>query len=112
MDIPSDRQPDRVPMLPKPATTPAIEARGVAKTHPMGDREIHALHGVDVRVDHGELVAVVGPSGSGKTTLLNCLSGLDSVDAGQVTIAGEDIHAMPERRRPGVSHRTVGHRRG
>src|SRR3712207_8229553 len=41
-----------------------------------------------------EFLAVMGPSGSGKTTLLNCLTGLDDIDAGEVSVDGADIHAM------------------
>jgi putative ABC transport system ATP-binding protein len=63
---------------------------------------------VDLEISRGELVAVTGPSGSGKTTLLQCLSGLDDVDAGVVTLNGEDVHRLPERRRSAQRARKVG----
>ena len=65
-----------------------VEARGVDKTYDTGKVEVHALRGVTSAWRRGEMVAIMGPSGSGKTTLLNCLSGLDSIDGGDVLIEG------------------------
>ena len=73
-----------------------IVARGVHKTYDTGEVQVHALNGVDITVREGEIVAIMGPSGCGKTTLLNCLSGLDDVDAGTVTIAGNDLATMSD----------------
>ncbi len=73
-----------------------IDARGVVKTYDTGEVQVQALRGVDLLVPRGEMVAVMGPSGCGKTTLLNCLSGLDTFDAGQVLINGEDIARMAD----------------
>jgi putative ABC transport system ATP-binding protein len=53
-----------------------------------------ALNGIDIDVQAGEMVAIMGPSGSGKTTLLNCLSGLDSVDSGEVFISSKPLSKM------------------
>jgi putative ABC transport system ATP-binding protein len=78
---------------------PILSARGVAKTYRTGAQEVPALRGVDLDVHAGELVMVMGPSGNGKTTLLNCLSGLDDVDAGTVTVDGRDLHAMSDAER-------------
>lgn len=91
-----------------PEGTPILDAREVHKTYRTGSVEVRALRGVDLAVGAGELVAVVGPSGCGKTTLLNCLSGLDEIDAGQVYIAGEEIHSMPDRRRTSYRGRSMG----
>jgi putative ABC transport system ATP-binding protein len=68
-----------------------------------GSVEVDALRGVDLRVSAGEFVAVMGPSGSGKTTLLNCLSGLDDIDGGSVTVEGQDLHTMRDTAR--TTHR-------
>lgn len=87
---------------------PIVDARGLVKTYQAGQTEVQALRGTDLRVGRGEMVAVVGPSGSGKTTLLNCLSGLDEVDAGQVLIDGQDIHAMSDRQRTAFRGRSMG----
>lgn len=71
-----------------------LQARGVTKTYTTGATAVTALRGVDLDVRAGDLMTVMGPSGNGKTTLLNCLSGIDSIDAGEVIIDGHDIHAM------------------
>lgn len=71
-----------------------LRARGVTKTYRTGATEVTALRGIDLDVNAGDLVTVMGPSGNGKTTLLNCLSGIDSIDAGRVVIDGLDIHSL------------------
>ncbi len=75
---------------------PILSARGVVKTYRMGTHEVPALRGIDLDIRPGELVMVMGPSGNGKTTLLNCLSGLDDIDAGTVTVDGADLFAMSD----------------
>ena len=64
--------------------TPIVEARSLRKTYDTGAVQVEALRGVDLVLERGEMVAIMGPSGCGKTTLLNCLSGLDSIDGGEV----------------------------
>ena len=73
-----------------------IKASNVTKVYRTRDVEVRALDGVDLDVDEGEMVSVMGPSGSGKTTLLNCLSGLDSVDTGDVEVGGNVIAEMSD----------------
>ncbi|MBI1218092.1 MAG: ATP-binding cassette domain-containing protein [Rhodobacteraceae bacterium] len=60
---------------------------------------IEVLHGIDLHVDSGEIVAVVGANGAGKTTLLRCLSGVQPVSAGTVTFRGEPLTVVPAHRR-------------
>ena len=94
---------------PEKSQTPDIlVARGVDKLYRTGEIEVPALRGIDLTVAPGAFVAVVGPSGSGKTTLLQCLSGLDDVDAGTVTVAGEDVHELSETRRSAQRARLMG----
>jgi putative ABC transport system ATP-binding protein len=78
---------------------PLVEARDVHKIYDTGTVKVHALNGVSLSVSRGEMVAIMGPSGCGKTTLLNCLSGLDSVDAGDVLIEGTSLASMSDRER-------------
>jgi ABC-type lipoprotein export system ATPase subunit len=70
--------------------------------------EVQALQGLNLRVDAGEMVAVVGASGSGKSTLLTILSGLDTATAGVARVAGHDLLTMGSRERVAYRRRTVG----
>jgi len=71
-----------------------LSARGVTKTYRTGSTPVTALREVDLDVYAGDLMCVMGPSGNGKTTLLNCLSGIDTIDAGGVEIDGHEIHSL------------------
>src|SRR3982751_2138624 len=85
-----------------------VVARGVHKVYDAGRLSVRALDGVDLTVTRGEMVAIMGPSGSGKTTLLNCLSGLDSIDAGDVLIEGVSLGAMSDDQRTDYRARRMG----
>ena len=74
-----------------------IDLRGVTKRYP-GEPPVEALRDVDLAIGEGELLAIVGPSGSGKTTLLHILGTLDRADAGEVTVAGERVDRLSDRR--------------
>jgi ABC-type lipoprotein export system ATPase subunit len=90
-------------------TTPTIiSAAGVEKVYDTGAVRVQALDGVDLRVARGEIVSIMGPSGCGKTTLLNCLSGLDTFDAGDVQIEGVSLSAMSDRERTTYRGRRMG----
>jgi putative ABC transport system ATP-binding protein len=84
------------------STTAALEARGLSKTFGRGDLAVTAVRSVDLRVARGEVVLVDGPSGSGKTTLLLMLGALLEPTSGSVVVDGDDIWALPERRRPSL----------
>jgi ABC-type lipoprotein export system ATPase subunit len=81
---------------------PVLEARGIVKSLGTGRAQRRILDGVDLEVEAGEVVAVLGRSGSGKSTLLHLLGGLDRADAGQITLAGQEI----TRQRPRALART------
>ncbi|HSQ12474.1 MAG TPA: ATP-binding cassette domain-containing protein, partial [Candidatus Deferrimicrobium sp.] len=70
---------------------PQILLHGVAKVYGSGGAAMHALQGVDLRIDRGELVAVMGPSGSGKSTCLNILGCLDTPTSGSYRFEGVEV---------------------
>ncbi len=85
-----------------------VEARAIRKTYDSGAARVDALRGVDLALEKGEMVAIMGPSGCGKTTLLNCLSGLDSLDGGEVVIEGTALADMSDRERTDYRARRMG----
>ncbi|HXN63369.1 MAG TPA: ABC transporter ATP-binding protein [Acidimicrobiales bacterium] len=99
------------PTLPLPAEphamAPVLELVDVVKEYP-GDPPVVALAGVDLRVDEGDLVAIVGPSGSGKSTLLHVMGTLERPSRGVVRIAGEDTSTMSDPQLSGLRARRLG----
>jgi putative ABC transport system ATP-binding protein len=74
----------------------------------MGGEPVHALRGVDIRVDRGDYVAIVGPSGCGKSTLLNILGVIDRPSRGRVVIAGRATEAMRDGEATSFRLRAIG----
>ena len=68
----------------------------VFKIFRAGDTDVVALRGLDLRIERGELVAILGPSGSGKTTLLHLAAGLDQPSAGEVRVAGRSLSRLDD----------------
>jgi putative ABC transport system ATP-binding protein len=87
---------------------PAVEVCALTKTFGAGAARIEALRGVDLRVEHGEFLAVMGPSGSGKSTLLHLIGGLDAPTSGTIRIAGEDLQALDDDRLTLLRRRRIG----
>jgi putative ABC transport system ATP-binding protein len=73
-----------------------FSAEDVTKTYHMGEVDVHALRGVDLKLFAGEFVVLLGPSGSGKSTLLNILGGLDVPTSGRVFYRGEELTDFDE----------------
>ena len=93
---------------PWPHDAPAVEARGLRKVYRSGSVAVEALQGIDLRIERGELVAIVGPSGCGKTTLLNCLAGLEHDFEGEVTLAGRRLRDLSDDGRAQLRARATG----
>jgi putative ABC transport system ATP-binding protein len=85
----------------------ALEAHELVKVFGEGPAAVHALRGVDVRVDDGEFVAIMGPSGSGKSTLLHILGALDRPSGGSVEIHGRRYDNLDDRPLTPVAWRSV-----
>jgi lipoprotein-releasing system ATP-binding protein len=96
------------PPPPAPAREPVIVARGVRKTYHDDGLFVPVLHGIDLEVHAGEILAVVGASGAGKSTLLHCLGGLDEIDAGSIRIGGRDLAGLDEAARGVLRNRQLG----
>jgi len=87
---------------------PVLLARGVAKAYREGPQPIVVLQGADLTLAAGEIVAIVGASGSGKSTLLHCLGGLDALDAGTVSIRGQDLASLSDVARGRLRNESLG----
>ncbi|WTX00618.1 ABC transporter ATP-binding protein [Streptomycetaceae bacterium NBC_01309] len=82
--------------------------RQAVRAYGVGGAQLRALDGVDLSLAGGTWTAVMGPSGSGKSTLLHCAAGLDAVDAGRVTLLGEDLGEADDRRLTRLRRGVVG----
>lgn len=74
-----------------------IKTEGLTRTYRVGEREIHALRGVDLNIERGQFVSLRGRSGSGKTTLLNCIGGLDRPTSGKLYLNDRDVSRLSDR---------------
>jgi putative ABC transport system ATP-binding protein len=86
----------------------ALELEAVVKYYTGSGEQVHAVDGVSLRVDAGELVAITGPSGSGKSTLLLLTGGLLAPDAGTIRFQGQDIARLSEEQRSEYLQHDVG----
>lgn len=89
-------------------TTAAVLCRDLVRVYTAERVEVQALQGLSLRIEPGELVAVVGASGSGKSTLLSILSGIDQPTAGTATVAGHRLVGMSRTERVGYQRHAVG----
>ena len=86
-----------------------VELSGVRKSYGVGTPvEAEVLHGIDLRLEPGEFVALVGPSGSGKSTLLNLIGLLERPTAGTLRIGGRDTTTLDEAELTGLRGRSIG----
>ena len=75
-----------------------LEIKGIKKSFGTGDSRVNVLKGLDLEIERGEFCVLLGPSGSGKSTLLNIIGGIDGADEGSITIDGEQLEDMTEKK--------------
>ena len=85
-----------------------IEAKHLVKAYALGGEELRALDDVSIRIDAGELVAIMGASGSGKSTLMNILGCLDRPSSGRYCLDGIDVSQLDKDQRAQIRNRKIG----
>ena len=85
-----------------------MQANGVWKLYASGTSTVEAVRGVHLKLQTGEMVAIMGPSGCGKTTLLNVLSGIDEPTAGSVTVNNQPLFGITDNERTSMRSKYLG----
>lgn len=85
-----------------------IELKDIVKTYGKGDAAVHALKGVNIKIEDGKFTAIIGKSGSGKSTLMNIIGGLDSPTSGKVFSSGLDLTTLSNNELADYRNRTTG----
>ncbi len=85
-----------------------ISIQGLRKTYQIGTQLVHALDGLDLKIETNEYVALMGPSGSGKSTLMNVLGCLDSPSSGEYHLNGQNVAQLGEDALAEIRNREIG----
>ncbi len=85
-----------------------IDANDITKVYKMGEVDVHALAGVSLQVERGEVISIMGPSGSGKSTLMNILGCLDLPTSGEYILDGEQVSTLNDDQLANIRNRKVG----
>jgi putative ABC transport system ATP-binding protein len=88
--------------------TPIIEIRDLVKTYQIGDIAVHALRGMSLTVEQGELMAIMGPSGSGKSTLMNIIGCLDQPTSGEYLLDGTSVGSLNDNQLAVIRNQKIG----
>jgi len=87
---------------------PVIAVEGVHKYYDLGETRVHALRGVDLKIEPGEFVAIMGSSGSGKSTFMNMLGCLDKPSSGKYVLEGTDVSSLDKKALAAVRNQKLG----
>jgi putative ABC transport system ATP-binding protein len=85
-----------------------IDLIGATKVYELGAERVHALRGVDLTIERGELVAIIGPSGSGKSTLMNVIGCLDTPTSGTYRLDGVDVKELDDAALADLRNKKIG----
>ena len=91
-----------------PQNGEVIVTENLWKTYEMGEQQVHALRGVNLRIRHNEYVAIMGPSGSGKSTLMNLIGCLDSPSQGKYWLNGHDVSELNDDELARIRNKEIG----
>jgi putative ABC transport system ATP-binding protein len=104
--------PSVVPRSPVKATgcdgDVVLETVDITKCYDLGEVQVHALRGVDLRICNGEMLAIMGPSGSGKSTLMHMIGMLDTPTSGKVIVGGQDVSDLSPNRLATMRNKEIG----
>ena len=85
-----------------------IRVKDAVKKYGKGETEVYVLDHAELELDEGKICVILGPSGSGKSTLLNMLGGLDTLDSGELTVAGRKVTGLSQEQRTDYRKEDVG----
>lgn len=101
-------QPEIVAEIRAEVSAPVIRVENLHKTYDLGEVQVHALRGVSVSIERGEMVAIMGASGSGKSTFMNLAGCLDRPTRGRYLLEGQDVSKLTNQELAGIRNRKIG----
>src|SRR6201996_6721227 len=106
--MPAETIEETTPNASGPTAGEVIVTDNIWKTYVMGEQEVHALRGVNLRIKHNEYVAIMGPSGSGKSTFMNLIGCLDSPSKGRYWLNGHDVSQLDDDELARIRNKEIG----
>lgn len=87
---------------------PLVDCRGLTKVYPLSGVEVHALRGIDLKIERGEMVAIMGASGSGKSTLMHIIGCMDTQTSGTYLLDGVDVSGLDDKELAEIRNKKLG----